>query len=79
MLVREEKTALLEAVRKEEDNGNNRPPLNGSLNILRFHQILRLNKSFHSFPLLSCYFKPLLLKDDSKLFTFSLIGKPFAI
>jgi len=25
MLVREEKTALLEAVRKEEDNGNNRP------------------------------------------------------
>jgi len=34
MLVREEKTALLEAVRKEEDNGNNRPLLSSTYHLI---------------------------------------------
>jgi hypothetical protein len=55
-------------------------PLSVSLNILRFHQILRPQESFHAFPLSRpinltyCY---RIIKNNSN--AHSAIGKPFAV
>ena len=47
--------------------------------MLRFHQILRPNQSFQLFStLLSYSSNPPLLKDDSKLLLFPVVGRPFA-
>jgi hypothetical protein len=71
MLVWQKKAAILQAVRKKEDNGNNHPPLPSFQSIPQYLEVppnieaKRINSYFYS--LLLCQSKPLLLKDDSRL------------
>jgi hypothetical protein len=74
MLVWEEKTALLQAVRKEEDNENNHPLLPSPQRIPQYVEVppnievKPIVSYFSTIP--SCSSNPLLLKDDFKLLLF---------